>query len=179
MHQGRQVGRGGALRKEKHLISAWGSRQRASGESQWSTWDAYEKSHKFSFSHRSHQRPAVQHLLSVTQQPTLLLHCCWGSVFSSAAAAWPGKAPSAHSMTVREAAPNWGISVKRKEEEHSSVTVYSIRKATLILNCKPSQKTVSQTRSLYWVLMNYRNLPVLLFIWLYLCHTAWYEVLNN
>lgn len=82
-------------------------------------------------------------------------------------------------MTVREAAPNWGISVKRKEEEHSSVTVYSIRKTTLILNCKPSQKTVSQTRSLYWVLMNYHNLPVLLFIWLYLCHTAWYEVLNN
>lgn len=36
------------------------------------------------------------------------------------------------------------------------------RKNTLISNCKPSWKTGNQTRSSYWVLMNYHHLPVLL-----------------
>lgn len=42
-HQCWQVGRGGPLYKEKHLISIWGSQQRTFGGSQWTTWVRYKK----------------------------------------------------------------------------------------------------------------------------------------
>lgn len=179
-HQCWQVGRGGPLYKEKHLISIWGSQQRTFGGSQRTTWVRYKKkSQKLSFSHCLYQHPAVQHLLHVTnrEEATLLLRLCLcqhncslareESAYSQCDTAQSGRKLGDFCWKER-----WGALLK---DGHLT------RKTTLISNCMSWLKNWQSNQV---ILLGVHALAsstchAKRFICLYHCHTEAYGILNT